>query len=92
MISLLDAAISLVVKNDTPVLVLSILKNNYITPGFMRHFEKQLPSVEHLSERNAITCLSQVQLWILKAVNLWSKKPIHHFDSVDVALDYLVQD
>jgi hypothetical protein len=92
MISLLDAAISLVLKNNKPVLVLSILKKNYITPVFMRHFEKHMPSVEGFSEKNAITGLSQVQLWILKAVNLWYKKEIHHFDTVEEAQDYLVRD
>ncbi len=92
MISLLDAAISLVFQNNKPVLVLSILKKNYITPDFMRHFEKELPKVDHVTERNAIVGLSKVQQWILKAVNLWSKEKIHHFDTREEALDYLVQE
>ena len=58
----------------------------------MRHFESELPKVEHLAERTAITGLSTVQLWILKAVNLWHKKHIHHFETVDEAMDFLVGD
>ena len=92
MIALLDSAISLVLANNKPVKVLSILRRNYITPAFMRHFESQMPLVEHLSERNAIIGLSQIQLWILKAVNLWYKKQIHHFDTREEALNFLVQE
>ncbi len=92
MISLFDSAVAMALKKNESVLVLSILKKNYITPNFMRHFEKKLPKVEHITERNAIVGLSQVQQWILKAVNLWSKEKIHHFDTREEALDYLVQD
>lgn len=92
MISLFDSAIQLALEKNKSLLVLSILKNNYITPTFMRYFEKELPKVNHLSKKNAIIGLSQVQHWILKGVNLWSKKPIHHFDTLDEAMDFLVAD
>jgi hypothetical protein len=91
MISLLDSAIKLVMERNMPTLVLSILRENYLTPKFIRHLEKELPQVEHLIQRNAITGLTSTQQWILKAVNLWSRKQIWHFVTVDEALEYLVQ-
>ena len=92
MIALLDSSISLVLEKNKPTLVLSILKKNFVTPKYMRHFESELPKVEHLAERTAITGLSTVQLWILKVVNLRHKKHIHHFETVDEAMDFLVGD
>lgn len=92
MISLFNSAVAMALKKNESILVLSILKKNYITPNFMRHFEKELPKVEHITERNAIVGLSQVQQWILKAVNLWSKKTIHHFNTREEALDFLIRE
>lgn len=93
MIALSDSAVDLVLKEKKFTLVLNIFnERNYVTPKFMRNVEKSLPSVEHLQERNAIIGLSQVQLWILKAVNLWHKKQIHYFETKEAALEFLVQD
>ncbi len=89
MIAVLDSSIEFALKRNKKTLALSILKDNYITPTFMRHFEKQIVRIDHLADRNAIVGLSQIQLWILKAVNLWYKKQIHHFSTIDEALDFL---
>jgi len=77
---------------NKPVLVLSIFKNNYVTPEFMRQVEKGVKEVESLVEKNAIIGLSDTQKWILKGMNLWYKRQVHHFDSYDQALEFLVAD
>jgi len=82
----------LVQAENKPVLVLSIFKDNYVTPEFMRVVEKGVQEIESLIERNAIIGLSEIQKWILKGMNLWYKKQVHHFDSYDEALDFLVGD
>lgn len=91
MIELATAARELVLKEDKNVLLLSILNDKtYVTPKFVRHVEKELRAAESLIVRNAVAGISNVQLWIVKGINLWYKNKMHAFDSVDDALDFLV--
>lgn len=90
MITLINLAKQWIEEKNQPVLVLSIFHKNYVTPEFMRHVEKELKKVEHLIDKNAIIGLSAVQKWILLGVNLWYTRQIHHFDSYEKALEFLV--
>ena len=93
MIGLLLAAKEVVIQERKNVLVLSILnKNNYVSPKFMRALESELRQVEHLILKNAVTGISDVQRWIVKGMNLWYRRQLHIFDSVDKALDFLVSE
>lgn len=94
MIRIIDEAKYLIQKENKEVLLLSIFNSrNFITPGFVRHFEKEVRGeVEHLIRRNAVVGLSEIQKWILKAVNLWYKRQIYNFGSKDLALEFLVSD
>jgi hypothetical protein len=89
MIEIGRTAKQLMKAENKHVVTLSILKNNHLTPEFMRFFEKEIKEVEHLIDKNAITGLTEIQKWILKGVNLWYKRQIHHFDSYEEALEFL---
>ena len=93
MIELLVAAKDLILHERKNVLVLSILnKKNYVSPKFMRTIEREMGQVEHLILKNAVTGISDVQSWIVKGMNLWYRRQLYAFDSVDKALDFLVSD
>jgi patatin-like phospholipase/acyl hydrolase len=91
MIEVFNEAKVLVSAENKKVLILNLFNNkNHITPNFIRHLEREVPAFESLIEKNAVVGLTEVQKWILKGINLWYKKKIHHFDTVDEALDFLV--
>jgi len=91
MIEIIFAAKDLILRENKSVLVLSTFNNkNYASPRFIRTVEKELREVEHLISKNAITGISEVQRWIVKGINIWYKRQLHPFDSIDKALDYLV--
>ncbi len=93
MIELVLAAKELLMREKKNVLVLNILnKKNYVSPKFMRTIEREMGQVEHLILKNAVTGISDVQRWIVKGMNLWYRRQLHVFDSVDKALDFLVSD
>jgi len=93
MIELLLAAKELITREKKNVLVLSILnKKNYVSPKFMRTLEREVSEVEHVILKNAVTGISDVQGWIVKGMNLWYRRQLHVFDSVEKALDFLVSD
>jgi len=89
MMSTFNAAKQLVLTEGKPVLVLSMFKKNYVTPQFMRHLEKEMGDVEHLIHKNAVVGLSEIQLWILKGMNLWYKRQVYHFKTIDEASAFL---
>lgn len=91
MIEILLSAKEQILKEDKEVLVLSIFNHkNFASPKFIRRLEKELSEVQHLIGKNAVTGISEVQRWIVKGINLWYKKQLYTFDSVDEALDFLV--
>ena len=89
MIKVVDTAKQLILAENKPVLVLGIFDKNFITPLFMRHLEKEIKGIEHLIDKNGVVGLSDIQLWILKGMNLWYKRQIYHFKTVDEASAFL---
>jgi hypothetical protein len=91
MIERFDKAKAIVLSEGRSFPVLSVFnEKTFVSPEFMRHVERNLPELEALISKQAIVGLSTVQGWILKGVNLWYKRQIHQFDTVDAALDYLI--
>lgn len=92
MFEIIDRAKQLIVSEGKPVLVMSILHKNYLTPDFMKHVKKELKEVESLIAKNSIIGLTEIQQWILKGTNVWYKQQLFHFNSMDEALEFLVSD
>lgn len=92
MVELVDQAKAFILKEQKQeLLIVSVFnEKNFVTPAFMRHLEAELKTVEPLVLKNCVTGLSQTQLWILKGINLWYKKQIHPFGSLQEAMDYAV--
>ena len=92
MIDIINKARDLILEHKAKVLTLSIFNGrNRGTPNFVRHVERELPKYEHLVEKQVVTGLNQIQIWILKGVNLWTKKKLLHFNSIDDAMEFLVK-
>src|SRR5689334_5415956 len=92
LIEIFDTAKNQVAAEGAPVLVLNIVNNRtFLTPDFMRHVEREVRKMDSLVDKQAIVGLSKVQEWILKGLNLWYKKQIYKFDTVDDALRFLVK-
>lgn len=90
MIEIFDAATQQALEDGKPVLVLNIVNaKTFITPDFMRHVERELKKADHLIEKQAVVGLSTVQKWIIKGMNLWYKKQVHTFDTIEEALSFL---
>lgn len=91
MIEVLMGAKDLLMRENKKFLVLSIFnRKNYVSRKFIKTFEKEVKDVEHLISKNAITGISEVQRWIVKGINLWYKRQIVPFNSIDEALEFLV--
>jgi hypothetical protein len=91
MVEIFNEAGRIALLENKPVCVLNIFNDKtYITPGFMRHVEKEIEKVDKLIVKQAIIGLSGVQVWILKGMNLWYKRQIHNFNSMEEALAFLV--
>ena len=91
MIEILHEAKRILLAENKEVLILDIVdKRNYVTPKYINTLKKEMKFVEHLILKNAVVGLSDIQIWILKGINLWTQTRIHHFDSEEEALEYLV--
>lgn len=84
---------AIILNEQKQVLILSIFNtNSFATPKYVRHVESEIREVEDLIGKQAVVGLTDVKTWILKGVNLWVKKKIHPFNSIDQALDYLTKE
>jgi hypothetical protein len=74
--------------------ILTVFNNNtHISPAFMRHVEKELDKYDAIYiDRQAIIGLTQIQEWIVKGLNLWYKRQIFSFNSMEKAIEYLVKE
>ena len=93
MIEILYEAKRILLQENKKVLILDIVgKRNYVTPKYINVLKKEMKFVEPFILKNAVVGLSDVQVWILKGINLWAKTKIVHFKSKEEALEYLVSD
>jgi hypothetical protein len=93
LIEMFERAKILVLAEQRSFPVLNIFDNKtFISSEFMRHVEKNVPELDSFIARQAIVGISLVQEWILKGMNLWYKRQVHAFNSIDEALDYLVSE
>ena len=77
-------------REKRTVSIISVFNaKTFVTPDVMRFIEKELPTVDQFILKNTITGISATQQWILKGLNLWYKKQIHHFTTREEAIDFL---
>lgn len=93
MISRLHALRDLMVRENKPVLLLSIYNDkSYATPPFVRAIEEATDQVAHLIRKQALTGLNHPKKMILKGYNNRFKKNIQNFDTPEQAMDFLADD
>jgi hypothetical protein len=91
MIGVVNLAKAFILNEKREISVVSIFNGkNFATPAYMRHLEAELKEVEPYVLKNCVTGLSQTQIWIVKGINLWYKKQIHHFGTLAEAMDFAV--
>jgi hypothetical protein len=87
------AAKDLILTENKPVLLLSIYNDKgYATPSFMRTIEKETRVILHLIEKQAVTGLNDTKKILLKGYNFLFQKDIRNFNSLEEALDFLVDE
>lgn len=92
MIKLVTQAKEMIREGQQPVrLLCEFNASNWITPQFVKHLEVNYKEVEDLITVNAVIGLSDIQRWILKGINLWTKREILYFESRDAAISFLAE-
>ena len=92
MIEVFKKAMEVLLTEKRRYPILSIFNSKtLVSPSFMRHIEKEVYNAEDFVVKQAIIGISQVQVWILKGVNLWYKRQIFYFKSMDQALEFLIE-
>lgn len=92
MIDLVQKTKELILREGQPVVMLcQFHERNRLTPRFMRQLESDYKEVENLITKNAVMGLSNIQRWILKGMNMWTKREIIHFESEEEAITYLIE-
>jgi len=93
MMDIVNHTRDIILVTNEKILALSIFNDkNYGTPNFIRHLERELPKYDHLIKKQAVTGLNNIQIWILKGINLWTKSKLYHFDSTNDAMGFLVKE
>ncbi|MBS1489045.1 MAG: hypothetical protein JSS93_00790 [Bacteroidetes bacterium] len=91
MVLLMKKAKELILTQNQPVLLLCVFnEGNHITPNFIRQLEIDYKEIEESISKNAVIGLSTIQKWILKGVNLWTKRKIEYFDTREEAIRFLI--
>ena len=93
MIALISEALEIVLKDNRPVLILSILnERNFATPKVMRHLENVIRQAKHLIKKQAVLGLRPTQKIILKGFNIILKNDSRSFDTKEGCIAYLVSE
>lgn len=93
MIKVYEQAKQLVLNEKKRFLILSIFSSKtFVSPEYLRHIEKDILKVDEFIEKQAVIGLSQTQIWILKGINLWYRKKIYSYNSLDEALEFLIKE
>lgn len=93
MISRVHALRDLIVKENKPVLLLSIFNDkSYATPPFVRAIEEATDQIAHLIHKQALTGLNHPKKMILKGYNNRFKRNIQNFDTLEQAIGFLADD
>lgn len=91
MISVSEEAKRLTPVGSDKLLVLSIFNNKtFISRNFLRHVEQDAKEVNKPVTKQAIVGLSTVKKYILRGINMRYRMDLQCFDSVEEAMDFLV--
>lgn len=92
MVDLLHEAKKMMLEKSLKCCLISVFNDrNFATPSFMREAEKVTLDVDHLIQHQAIVGLNSTKKIILKGFNLLLNRDYKSFDSMDDALQYLLQ-
>lgn len=92
MVDLLHEAENMMLEKSLKCCLISVFNDrNFATPLFMREAEKVASNVDHLIQHQAIVGLNSTKKIILKGFNLLLNRDYKSFDSMDDALQYLLQ-
>lgn len=79
-------------ESGVPVLVLVIFDDStFVTPGFMRHAEKESGAVMHLIDRMAFVGLTPTKKVILNGYNMLFRRHFRAFDTREQAIEFLFE-
>ncbi|MCA4897423.1 MAG: hypothetical protein ACK514_16570 [Bacteroidota bacterium] len=92
MVELLHEAKKMMLEKSLKCCLISVFNDkNFATPLFMREAEKVASNVDHLIQHQAIVGLNSTKKIILKGFNLLLNRDYKSFDSMEEALQHLLQ-
>ena len=93
MIGVFEEAKNLILSRNEQVVVLSMFNSkSYVSRAFIRHIEKEIGKTDLLISKQAVVGLSTIKTYILRGINMWYKKQIYNFSSVEEAMTFLTDD
>lgn len=93
MMELISDMRTLLIREQRPQKLMAIFNSkNFITPGFMRHFETDQREAIVFISKQAVVGLTKPQKMILKGYNVFQNRNIKTFDTSEEALMYLLND
>jgi hypothetical protein len=90
MINLAIEAKHVAMETPQPKLIINSFKNTYITPGYVRHMERESNEIKPIIERNALVGLNTPKMMILKGFNLFMGTDFRAFSTEKEAIEYLI--
>jgi hypothetical protein len=80
-----------ILQINKPILLISVFNDQaYVTPTFMRTAERDNVELSHLLEKQAVVGLNPIKKMILKGFNLLMRRNVRNFESVEEAMEFLL--
>lgn len=90
MINLATAVKQLILQDADEKLIINSFHNVFVTPGYVRHMERESGEIKHLIKRNTLVGLNLPKMMILKGFNLLMNTDFKAFGTEKEAIEYLI--
>ena len=90
MINLATAVKQLILQDADEKLIINSFHNVFVTPGYVRHMERESGEIKQLIKRNTLVGLNLPKMMILKGFNLLMNTDFRAFATEKEAIEYLI--
>ena len=90
---MIDLAIKvkqLILHDSDQKLIINSFHDVFVTPGYVRHMERESEEIKHLIKRNTLVGLNMPKMMILKGFNLIMNTDFRAFATEKEAIEYLI--
>lgn len=90
MINLAVEVKQLILHDADHKLIINSFHHVFVTPGYVRHMERESGEIKHLIKRNSLVGLNLPKMMILKGFNLLMNTDFRAFATEKEAIEYLI--